>query len=121
MKNAFRKTGLALALAATTLALSSPAAARDGDYYDRGNNNDAALAIGAGILGLVVGAAIASDNDHRRYDDRRYYQDRRYYPRNYRYDNRRYDNRRHDRYRDYRSYRGQRNDHYNRSRRGYRY
>ena len=119
MKNALRKTGIALTLAATSLALASPASARDRDYYDRGDN-DAALAIGAGILGLVVGAAIASDDDDRHYNDRYYYQNRRYYPRSYRYDNRRYDNRRYDRYREYRNYRSHRSDVY-RSRRGHHY
>lgn len=62
----------AFALGATTLA--SPAEARD-RHRDRGD--DAALAIGAGIIGLAVGAAIASNND--RYYDGGYYGPRRGY------------------------------------------
>ena len=46
-------------------------------YYGYGygyGGDDAALAIGAGLLGVAVGTAIASDHDDGyRYDDRRYY------------------------------------------------
>lgn len=68
--NVFRKTAIAAGLAATALASTTPAMARD---WHRGNDNTAAVAIGAGILGLAVGALVASGNDRR--DDRRYASD----------------------------------------------
>lgn len=55
-------------------------------YYRYGyHNDDAALALGAGIIGVAIGAALVSDR-HDRYDDRyddrayddRYYDDRYY-------------------------------------------
>jgi hypothetical protein len=70
-----KKVALGAALAASAVAASSPAQARD--RWHRGDDR-AAVAIGAGILGLAVGAAIASDRRDRYYDDR-YYYDRRYY------------------------------------------
>ncbi|MFT4055329.1 MAG: hypothetical protein QM681_12550 [Novosphingobium sp.] len=67
----FKKTALAVGLAATALATTTPAMARD---WHRGNDNTAAVAIGAGILGLAVGAiAASSSRDNDRYDDGRYY------------------------------------------------
>lgn len=105
------RLSLAVVLAASTFAVATTAEARG--YRDRGD--DAAIAIGAGIVGLAIGAAIA-DNDDDRYYDRRYYndypdyyyyQDRGYYrgyPNRY-YNNRHYRNdRRH--YRNHRNYRG---------------
>lgn len=71
-KSLARRLGLAAAAAASMLALSTPAQARHGDGGD-----DAAIAIGAGIIGLAIGAAIADRNDDRYYD-RRYYPSRRY-------------------------------------------
>ncbi|WP_404482331.1 hypothetical protein [Novosphingobium sp. BL-52-GroH] len=67
--NLFKKTALAAGLAATALASTTPAMARD---YHRGNDNTAAVAIGAGILGLAVGAIAASSSNRndRYYDDR---------------------------------------------------
>lgn len=67
----FRKTALATALAATALAGATPAMAQD-RYGQRHHDNSAAVAIGAGVLGLAIGAIIASSNHHDR-DDRRYY------------------------------------------------
>jgi hypothetical protein len=67
--NLFKKTVIAAGLAATALASTTPAMARD---YHRGNDNTAAVAIGAGILGLAVGAIAASSNDRDRYYDNRY-------------------------------------------------
>lgn len=65
--NVFKKTALAAGLAATALASTTPAMARG---YDRGNDT-AAIAIGAGILGLAVGAiAASSSNRNNRYNDR---------------------------------------------------
>lgn len=67
------KPGLvAAALAAGSLAMAAPAEA-----HDRRGGDDAAIAIGAGVVGLALGAAIASDHDsdvYVRYDSRpRYY------------------------------------------------
>lgn len=108
--NLFKKGVLAATLAASAFATTTPAMAQD--YRDRGDNT-AAVAIGAGILGLAVGAIAASDSDDR-YRDRRYY-DRRYYDRRaYVNDGRYYrDNRRY--YRNERNY--DRSRYYDRSRR----
>ena len=76
--NIFKKGVLATTLAASALVASvSPAAAQD---YRRDRDDTAAVAIGAGILGLAVGAIAASDNNDR-YRDGRYYgrYDRQYY------------------------------------------
>jgi hypothetical protein len=72
MKTLIGKAALAATLAASTLVVSAPAEARG--YHHRGGG-DAAIAIGAGIIGLAIGAAIASDNDDDRYYDRGYYHD----------------------------------------------
>ena len=74
MIHAFKRAALAVALTATSLSVVTTAEARD-RYHDRGN--DAAIAIGAGIVGLAVGALIA-DRDDRNYYDRSYYPSRRY-------------------------------------------
>jgi hypothetical protein len=74
VKSITKRIGLGAALAATALIAAVPAQARDG-YHDRGDG--AAIAVGAGILGLAVGAAIADRSDGRYYD-RRYYGERRY-------------------------------------------
>ena len=73
MLKSIRHAALAAILAVGAMGASATAEARD-RYRDRGD--DAALAIGAGIVGLALGAAIASD----RRDDY-YYRDRYYYPR----------------------------------------
>jgi len=71
---------------ALVMAMSVPASARDGRYNDRrGGDDDAAIAIGAGVIGLALGAAIASsdrDRDHYYddYNDGRYYNGGGYYP-----------------------------------------
>ena len=81
MVGVFKKTALVAALGASALAASSPAVAQ---RYDRGHGrggNDAALAIGAGVLGLAVGAAIASDNRGRYYNGYNGYYDGGYYNR----------------------------------------
>jgi hypothetical protein len=66
MSSLFKKTVLATVLAATALAGAAPAMAHDeyGGYHHDGGDG-AGLAIGAGILGLAVGAIIASDHHHR--------------------------------------------------------
>jgi hypothetical protein len=72
-----RNTGLVAAvLAAGSLAFAAPAQA---------HGDDAAIAIGAGVVGLAVGAAIASDHNRSdvyvRYNSRpRYYGGGYYYP-----------------------------------------
>ncbi len=60
---------------ALAMAVAAPASARDGRFNDRrGGNDDAAIAIGAGVIGLALGAAIAS-SDRDRDRDRDYYYD----------------------------------------------
>ena len=73
MNRLFRRAGLIAAAFAGALAATAPAHARD-----RHGDDDAAIAIGAGLVGLAIGAAIASDDRHDRYYDRHYYRD---YPR----------------------------------------
>ena len=58
--NLLKKAVLGTAIGAMALA-TTPADAR-GYYRYHHHDNDAAVAIGAGIIGLAVGAAIASDN-----------------------------------------------------------
>lgn len=75
--NLLRKSILAVALGAATLASASPALAdgwRGGHRRDGGD--DTAIAIGAGVVGLALGAAIASSSR-----DRDYYRDDYYYDR----------------------------------------
>lgn len=139
--NIFTKGVLATSMAASAIvSTATPALARD-YYRDGDRDNTAAVAIGAGILGLAVGAIAASDNGDRRYRDRdrryydrryrndgRYYRTNRYYEqRSRRYDSNRYDNRRNWNRGDWNSgdwrrgssdYRGGYNDRYY-SRRGY--
>lgn len=117
MFKGFKKAALAVTVIVGSLSVATTAQARD-RYYDR--DNDAALAIGAGIIGLAIGAAIASDNDDR-YDRRGYYY--RSYPRGYYYDGYprayRYDRYRRD-WRDGRRWNRDRNWNYN-DRRRWRY
>jgi hypothetical protein len=54
-----KRTWLIAALAAGAMTAATSAKAHDRDH----NDDTAAIAIGAGIIGLAVGAAIASDND----------------------------------------------------------
>jgi len=67
MTSVLKKALLGTAMIATTAVTATPA---DAQYYRyrRHHGDDAALAIGAGILGLGVGAAIASSNRSRYYD-----------------------------------------------------
>jgi hypothetical protein len=99
MTRFFTKSVLATALAATAFASATPASARD--YGHRGGGDTAGAAIAGGIIGLALGAIIASSgNKHRddRYDGYNrngggYYRDGRYYEGrqqgSYREDNRR--------------------------------
>ncbi|MEZ5736395.1 MAG: hypothetical protein R3E09_11470 [Novosphingobium sp.] len=104
MQFSFKRFGLAAALAVGALAAATTAQARD--RYRDDDGSDVALAIGAGIIGLAIGAAIA-DRDDRHYYDRGYYGHRRYvrvrdYPGYYYYydgyPNRYYRDRYYDRY-----------------------
>lgn len=72
--NILRKAILGAVLGATTLTTAIPAMADDrrGNHRDRGGD-EAAIAIGAGLIGLAVGAAIASDHDDDYYDRGYYY------------------------------------------------
>ncbi len=71
-----KQLGLAVGLAAMALGSAGSAEARD-RWDRRGGGDDAAIAIGAGIVGLAIGAAIADRGDDRYYD-RRFYDNRRY-------------------------------------------
>jgi len=78
MTSLVKKAALGTVLGATVLTAVAPTA--EAQRYRRYRDNDAAgAAIVAGIAGLAIGAALASD---RRYDyDRRYYYRHGYYPR----------------------------------------
>ncbi|MBB4858229.1 hypothetical protein HNO88_001548 [Novosphingobium chloroacetimidivorans] len=76
MKTFLKTLGVTAALAATSLGFVQSAEARD-RWGRGGGGDDAAIAIGAGIIGLAVGAAIADRGDGRYYD-RRFYNNRRY-------------------------------------------
>lgn len=93
MTSLLKKAGLGLALGATMLTAAAPAEAQYRDrYYGRGHRGDAGPAIIAGVAGLAIGAAIASNNNRYYRDgyyDRRYYRDR-FYDRGY-YDRGYYD------------------------------
>ncbi|HEU0045934.1 hypothetical protein [Sphingomonas sp.] len=86
MTGLITKTVLGGALAASTLVAVAPAEAQYYRRHHRGNGDAAAGAIIGGIVGLGLGAAIASGNRDRYYD-RGYAYDRGYYnaPRAYHY------------------------------------
>lgn len=65
-----RKSIFGTAIAATALASATPALADDYRRH-RGGDDTAAIAIGAGVIGLALGAIIASSDNDRR-DDRYY-------------------------------------------------
>lgn len=102
MANIMKKAVLGATLAATALTVAAPAEAQRWRRYDRDRGGDVATgAVIGGIVGLGLGAAIASSNRRDRYYDRGYYDDRGYYPRNYYRD---YRPRRRNFYRPYRGY-----------------
>lgn len=77
--NIVKKGILTATLAATALVTTSPALARD---YRGNGDNTAAIAIGVGVVGLALGALIASSDNDRgrdRYDDRYHVRDGWYY------------------------------------------
>ncbi|MCW6530505.1 MULTISPECIES: hypothetical protein [Sphingomonas] len=93
MSGFLKKAGLGVALAATALTVAAPAdAQRWGGYrhYHRGGDAAGAALVG-GILGLGIGAAIASSDRPRYYyydappppPPSYYYYERPYYPRCY--------------------------------------
>jgi MFS family permease len=91
MFTSMKKATLATAMAASALASATPAMARD--YHRHNGSNRAAIAVGAGIIGLAIGAIAASNSRDRRYDNR-YYDSHQYYYRDgyyYDRDGRRYD------------------------------
>lgn len=67
-----KKATLAAALGATALSAASPAMARD--YYHGGHRggDTTGAAIAGGIIGLALGAIVASSINHRNDDYRRY-------------------------------------------------
>jgi hypothetical protein len=73
-----KKLALGAALAASAAVTAIPAEAR-GYYGHRGGGDDAAIAVGAGVVGLALGAALASDHHRDRYYDDGYYYDDDYY------------------------------------------
>lgn len=80
MNRIMTKAALGLGALASVGMMAAPAQAQS--YYHH-RDNDAGVAVAAGIVGLAIGAAIASSNHDRRYDyDRRYYNDHGYYPQN---------------------------------------
>jgi hypothetical protein len=82
MANVLKKSLIGLAAVSTIAVTASPA---DAQYrrYRHHRGDDAAVAIGAGIIGLGIGAAIASGNNG--YYGRGYYGNG-YYGRGYGYD-----------------------------------
>jgi hypothetical protein len=74
MNGLIKKAGLGAVLAATVITAAAPAEAQRWRRYDRGRGGDvAAGAVLGGIVGLGVGAAIASSNRDRYYDRGYYY------------------------------------------------
>jgi hypothetical protein len=75
MTNLIKKTVLGGALAVSTLVAVAPAEAQyyRERYHRSGGGDAAAGAIIGGIVGLGIGAAIASSNNRDRYYDRGYY------------------------------------------------
>lgn len=79
MYGLMKKAGLGIALTATTLSVAAPAnAQRYYRHYGNRGGDTAAAAIIGGVIGLGLGAAIASNNNG--YYNRGYYYDRGYYP-----------------------------------------
>ncbi|MGN6818259.1 MAG: hypothetical protein ACTHJR_06265 [Sphingomonas sp.] len=106
MNKFLTKAVLGTTLAATTLAVAAPA---DAQRYRRWHHDDdTGAAIAGGIVGLALGAAIASSSDNDRYYRDRWYRDHGY---RYNYDDYYYRQRGYYptdgyyayRYRDYRS------------------
>jgi hypothetical protein len=71
MTSVVKKAVLGLAAASTLAITATPADAQYRGYRHHRHGDDAGVAIGAGIIGLGIGAAIASSN--RGYYNRGYY------------------------------------------------
>jgi hypothetical protein len=100
--NIIKKATLATALAASALVSATPAMARD-NYRRHDGGDEVAAAVVGGVIGIALGAIIASGNDRDdRYYDRRYQRDGAYYRDDRYYRDGRYYNR--ERYRDDRGY-----------------
>ncbi len=96
MFKSIKRAGIVAALAVGAMTVGTAAEARDRDWGRRGGDTTGA-AIAGGVIGLALGAAIASSGRDRYYDDG-YYYDRprvyyrshpryhRSYPRGYYYD-----------------------------------
>lgn len=84
-----KRAGIVAALAVGSMAFTTTSAEAREHWRGRGDDT-AAIAVGAGIIGLAVGAAIASNNDRGHYYGGGYYGRPRYYyrayPRGYYYD-----------------------------------
>lgn len=106
--NLLKKSVLGSAVGAMALATAVPATAQDYDHY-RHRDNGAAVAVGAGVLGLAIGALVASGHHQRHYDR---YDSQPYYPPSYRYDTGRWRNG--DRYDNRYDYNQRGNDGYDR-------
>jgi hypothetical protein len=78
-------SGLAALTFATAVAPATGAVARDYRYYNYGHRHhgDDGAWVAAGIVGLALGAALASSGSHDHYYDDRYYGGRRYYRESY--------------------------------------
>ena len=68
--NILKRAMIGLTAAASVAVVAAPAEAQSRYYRDH-RGNDAGVAIAAGVVGLAVGAALASNR--RGYDDRGYY------------------------------------------------
>lgn len=78
MKTFLKKAGLGVALGATAIGLTAaPAQAQRYHRYHHHHGNSTGAALLGGLVGLGIGAAIASDNNDGYYD--RGYYDRGYY------------------------------------------
>lgn len=71
-----KKAVLAGALGVSTVTFASPAMADDWRHRRHHGGDEAGAAVAGGIIGLALGAAIASGSRDRYYDDGYYYRDR---------------------------------------------
>ncbi|MGN6374869.1 MAG: hypothetical protein ACTHMG_04870 [Sphingomonas sp.] len=70
MKTFLKKAGIGVARGATAMAMTAaPAPAQPWHHYHHHHGDAAGAAIIGGLIGLGVGAAIASDNNDRYYDN----------------------------------------------------
>jgi len=85
MRKSLTTAMAALTFGAAVAATAAPADARDYDgyrghrYYGHHHDNDTGTAVAAGVVGLALGAALASSNHNSGYYDRGYYGRSSYY------------------------------------------